>query len=236
MIYCLYEVTNLVTGKIYVGAHGTENPDDSYLGSGKLVKLSVEKHGRANFSKRILGEFDNDEELVEAEKQMVDKEFVGRKDTYNLVVGGGCGGLSATTRKKISKSATGKIRIHEPASGNQKIINPSDLESFKEKGWKRGVSEAFKNNGGRIWIHNSSGKQRMVDPSELESFLENSWIQGMPEATRQKLRKANVGKIWIHNSDGKGKMVVASELESFLENGWGRGRPSSNFKSRGTKT
>lgn len=54
MIYCLYQTTNLVNGKIYVGIHQSQSLDDAYLGSGKLLKAAIKKYGRKNFKREIL--------------------------------------------------------------------------------------------------------------------------------------------------------------------------------------
>lgn len=86
--YTVYKTTNLVNGKIYVGFHSTDNLEDGYLGSGKLLKRAVEKHGEENFSKKILAVFDTREEAEALEREIVNKEFIERDDTYNLSLGG----------------------------------------------------------------------------------------------------------------------------------------------------
>lgn len=63
--YLVYQITNLINEKIYIGRHITNKIDDGYLGSGHQIQKAVEKYGRENFKKEILFVFDNMEEMVE---------------------------------------------------------------------------------------------------------------------------------------------------------------------------
>lgn len=45
MLFIIYETTNLINGRIYIGAHKTNDINDSYLGSGKYLLKAVKKHG-----------------------------------------------------------------------------------------------------------------------------------------------------------------------------------------------
>ncbi len=53
-MYVVYKTTNLVNSKFYIGVHKTENPEDDYLGSGKLIKRAIEKYGADSFHKEII--------------------------------------------------------------------------------------------------------------------------------------------------------------------------------------
>lgn len=50
----IYKTTCLMTCKFYVGMHSTDNLEDGYLGSGKILGYSLNKYGRENHIKEIL--------------------------------------------------------------------------------------------------------------------------------------------------------------------------------------
>jgi group I intron endonuclease len=83
-----YQIKNLVNEKTYIGRHSTDDVNDGYMGSGKILKRAIKFYGIENFSLEILGFFDSFEELVEEESFIVDDNFVIRNDTYNIVTGG----------------------------------------------------------------------------------------------------------------------------------------------------
>ncbi len=85
----VYKITNIVNDKIYIGIHETDDLDDGYMGSGKILKYAMKKYGEDKFSREILYDFPTHDEMVCMEKKIVDHEFVMRDDTYNLTCGGG---------------------------------------------------------------------------------------------------------------------------------------------------
>lgn len=86
--YYLYKITNTINNKIYIGVHRTANLDDGYMGSGTALKRAMKEYGKEFFTKEIIKFVDNEQELLEAEKEIVNEDFVNREDTYNLTLGG----------------------------------------------------------------------------------------------------------------------------------------------------
>ena len=105
MKYIVYLTTNTVNNKIYIGVHGTEDPDtfDGYIGNSinifetnpelKHPKLpfhkAVKKYGYSAFRRITLKVFDTMQDALDLEAWLVTDEFVNRPDTYNAIKGGG---------------------------------------------------------------------------------------------------------------------------------------------------
>lgn len=101
MFFLVYRTTNKVNHKTYIGSHKTEDKNDSYMGSGKLVLAAIKKYGRESFRKDILFEANSPEEMFAKEKELV----VLGSQSYNLKeggYGGAYGPVSAATRAKLS--------------------------------------------------------------------------------------------------------------------------------------
>lgn len=135
--YYLYQITNLINGKIYVGVHKTRDINDGYLGSGILIREAVLKYGKENFEKRILGTFSSEEEMYRGEAEVVTTEFINREDTYNLSEGGKL--IGPTIRKHIG-SIVGKLTFERgtgafspEAKAKAALINRERLTSPEGK-------------------------------------------------------------------------------------------------------
>ena len=86
--HTIYKTTNSINGKIYIGKHSTEDPNDSYMGSGVAFENAVKKYGKENFVKEILFTYDDEMEAFEKERELVTLAFTKRTDNYNILVGG----------------------------------------------------------------------------------------------------------------------------------------------------
>jgi len=108
-IYTVYKTTNTINNKIYIGVHKTTNSNDSYLGSGNLIKKAILKYGKESFTKSILFEYDNSEDAYLKESQIVNNSFIKQTNTYNISMGG-LGGkeLTQSHKNQIRKSRIGK--------------------------------------------------------------------------------------------------------------------------------
>ena len=146
--YTIYQTTNLITNKIYIGLHVTKNPMDSYLGSGIFITKSIKKYGKENFKKDILFIYDNKEDMIKKEIEIVNSEFVKSSHTYNMSMGGY--GLSTLTDDKKIETLK-KMReaqnnmsaedIKKKSDKRKNTILSKDPDAFKKIGKKSGNTQ-----------------------------------------------------------------------------------------------
>lgn len=85
----VYLTTNLINGHKYIGQHKSESFDESYKGSGTLVRRAYDKHGWENFKTEVLEWCQSREELNEREKYWISYyDAVNSPDFYNIAPGG----------------------------------------------------------------------------------------------------------------------------------------------------
>ncbi|BBI58266.1 homing endonuclease [Shigella phage SfPhi01] len=217
MFHYIYKITNKINNKIYIGVHSTENLDDGYMGSGKLLKRAQDKYGIENFSKEILEYFDDKESMLEAEKNIVTEEFLNRPDVYNLKLGG----------------EGGWDHINIPGMLNQKKdASLKGAKSFKSR-FKNDIllQEKYRKHGSNVF------KRLWSTPEYREKFLNNSrflnkhhtpeTINKMKESHarnkhQQGEKNSQFGMMWIHSLDEKvSKRIKKTDP---IPEGWFKGR------------
>lgn len=161
----IYEITNTINGKKYIGKRETFKDVKTYMGSGKYLKAAQKKYGIENFTKRILNEYDDKESLCEAEKYFISvyRYFYG-DIMYNISDGGEgfSGKCSEDTKRKISDSRKGIKHSEET---------------------KRKISDSLKGEKNHMYgkKHSEESKRKM---SEAKKGIKRS------EETKKKLYKS----------------------------------------------
>lgn len=150
MKYTIYEIKNNINGKIYIGKHQTLNPNDDYYGSGKLIKEAIKNYGKNSFTKTVLFVYDNELDMNNKEKELITEDFVSRKDTYNLGVGGEGGPhfkgkKHGSYMKEINESKEHRNKISLGVKGHYKNGGvPWNKGKKQSKEHNKKISEARK--------------------------------------------------------------------------------------------
>lgn len=109
IVYC---TKCIITKKWYIGVHSTNNLDDGYLGSGKVIKRSIKKYGAENHTKEILFNVDTREDALSLEATMVRESTLKLPRCMNLNPGGMAGNFGIkpwNTGKELSKEHIEKL-------------------------------------------------------------------------------------------------------------------------------
>lgn len=211
---------------IYVGQHRTENTDDNYMGSGILVARAIQKHGKINFRKDILFDFDTFEEMDAKEAEIVNEEFVQRNDTYNLMPGGNADKGYATRNKKLVNNGQ-----------QQKMVAIIDIPTYIDNGWELGsIAQTYSGmDKGKIWIRNITlNEQHMVFPKDAEQYMKiPGWEYG--QIPRPHAPLPQLSERWkdykIICYEDKEKHVPYWEVDAYLLDGWQLGSRKSLAKT-----
>lgn len=229
----VYEITNTVNGKIYIGMHSTYNLDDGYMGSGKMLKYAIKKYGIECFKKRILQHFDSRIDAAKYEASLITEDLIASKNTYNLAMGNeNCTYACNTTKgfKYVSNEF------------ENKFIRKEDIPKFLEQGYVIGIN---------LKLYNTKRKKRKCDYNSLRyinsrASLKNKICLKSPENRLKYVHRddneliskllsegyvyGSVDKsiesgtfIWVNNGTIS-KFISKLEFEEYSKNGFVRGR------------
>jgi hypothetical protein len=159
MYYTIYKTVNVLNKKFYIGYHKTENINDDYLGSGKLLLEAIEKYGKENFKKEILYIFPTKYEALLKEVEIVDENFINRKDTYNFKLGGEGGWDHIPSM--IKKDKEFRKKMYKNVSKGVKIAH----KEGRLKGW-HGYTSGFKGKH-----HSPKTKKRISEKQKLSKEI-----------------------------------------------------------------
>ena len=213
----IYKITRVDNGKYYIGMHSTDDLEDGYFGSGKLITASVKKHGREKHIKEILEHCDSRESLKAREKELIGELYHLDEDCLNLKPGGE-GGFS----------------------WGGGFINDEHRVKAQAAGAKLGGEAAYNKNKG--WFsENAKNRFRQVMAAKRENGDMPKPFLGKKhtDATKQKMRSVHAenkhqcanknsqfGSRWVQR-DGASLKIKGTELENYLSDGYTLGRAKS---------
>ena len=100
----IYQVTNKINKKRYVGKRVASTFDNKYYGSGKLIKLAILRYGKESFDRKVLRWCYSKDRLEASEKEFIRKT----NPEYNLTEGG-TGGITLGFKGKSHTPEAKKI-------------------------------------------------------------------------------------------------------------------------------
>lgn len=212
--YYFYKTTNNINGKYYYGVHSTNNLDDGYIGSGKLLGNAVKKYGKSNFTKDIICYFNNASEAYEYEAEIVNEYAVKDPMCYNIKEGGKGGlkgfHLSDETKQKISEHSASKrpevkAKISEASKNMSKEIREKIRQSnIGRKRSKETCEKISKANTGkkrtdeqRNRMKGHSHKHTEATKKYISECSKKMWEtrdHTLSDETKQKLSEVHKGK------------------------------------------
>ena len=139
MNHYVYEITNLINGKKYIGKRSCKCPieEDKYMGSGIYLKKDIKKYGISNFSKKILAICDNEQMVTELEYYYICKRNAIVSDSYyneylcpvEINLKSNEEENTEEFRKKISKKMKG-VNVAEKGPNAKKVVCITTGEIF----------------------------------------------------------------------------------------------------------
>lgn len=216
MYHTIYKVTNLLNNKIYIGKHSSEIIEDCYMGSGKLIRRSIKKYGIENFKKEILYVLESELSAYEKEKEVVNEEFVLRKDTYNLISGGDCfESINSNIEFRKNKNKKAAISMNKIIWLDEEF-RKRNKDRVIEQNKKMWNDEIFRNKMLSIIYNAFSGKTHTEETKR--KIGEKSSINQKGEKNSQ------YGTCWIYKEQIGNKKIKINELENYLKDDWIKGR------------
>lgn len=213
MYYLIYKTTNLINGKFYIGKHQTNDLNDGYVGSGKLLKRAIAKYGPDSFKTEII-------ELctTEAHMNIAEKIYVvtDSEVSYNLCPGGRGGFGYINDNPNLFLTAK-RLEALNPGSIYKKNLRTIDK-------WKASIRERSTN---PIYVEKRNSGIRNYYRTNVGHFKDKRHT----EESLCKMRKpknigecnSQFGTCWISNGADTLK-IKKEDVDVWLKRGYHLGR------------
>jgi len=202
--YYTYKITLLkgsLAGHYYFGRHTTDNLNDKYAGSGKILCDYYKHYGlieNVTYTKEILNFYNNGTELNIAEKDIISDKYKSDPFCINCRKGGTFGYISEEHYKRLS----------ERMKKNNPMKNPEIVKKVSEKLKGRKPSQKSEE-GKRILSERMKKNNPMKNPEIVKKVIEARKGKKLSEEHKQKISVALKGKQF--SEEHKQKMSESSK-------------------------
>ena len=246
--YLVYKIINNINGKHYIGQHKTNNINDNYMGSGHMIKLAYKKYQLSSFTKIILFDFDNFEEMKKKKKELVPLSCCYPMDpmSYNIQEGGKQHQMNNNTKRLLSKAQS---RYQSSLSIEKKIENQQtqkeiwENKSQQEKNkiiekcrkantgnrnpmYKHACTEYMSKEKIKQWKSNISkaisGKNNPMYGKHLFDFMTEEQIIQWKQKHKYKNKMDHpcYGRKMMYAPDKTRHYIKKDEVQKYLKLGW----------------
>ena len=212
MFGIIYVTVNTVNGRRYIGQHKCSDENDSYLGSGKILKEAIQRYGKENFRRYTLYRAETEEELDKKEVEFISAFRATENDKYyNINEGGNAnrmcgknnpmygrrGELAPAYGRKKSPEETAKMKECMSGVNNPMYGHKYTYEERKKIGdGQRGEKHW---NYGKHWSEETKQKMSKTHKERYAAGLYNNPSKEkhhtMTPEGKMKISQANKGRI-----------------------------------------
>lgn len=204
----VYKIIHIPTGRYYIGIHSTNNLNDGYRGSGRIIKNMYKKHPIIEFVKEILYYGESRDDILKKETELVTEEIL-KKDPLilNLDIGGRSGNKIAVSGIISVKDKDGnilKVSNNDPRylSGELQHINKGNKYNVSYKPlYKDGVALCRP-----MTIEDTDIEYKAIEAKAKQQFglkLEQSWPDFRDDI--ESPSDQNVKYVLFHETGNKSK-------------------------------
>jgi hypothetical protein len=180
----VYKTINTIDGRYYIGAHSTDDIDDSYFGSSKELLSDIKKYGKEAFKKEILQFVEFEHEKWIAEAAHVTLEVAHDLNSYNKAPGGR-NWISAMTRERDPN-----LQPHQSKAGRAGAaayhgsMTKEQKKEWHQKGARKAFESAYKNKRG-LFSAAAKEKIRLAVIAAIKGTIE-LWHPDAPETCKNR--------------------------------------------------
>ena len=193
-LWTVYQIENRVNSRLYIGVHNTVDPNDDYMGSGKVIKRAIQKHGIENFKKIILLATEDRAKAFALEKQLVTLDRIESGELYNLKEGGEGGWDFVHDAQRILRAENPEWAKRESDRKRENAIRLKLSLNLPKGVWKGkkhsletiikmkkshiGIQSGSKNSRfGSVWVTNGT-ESKSLPKDQAEVLMDQGWVRG----------------------------------------------------------